>query len=398
RDGRSPPRELFRSVVGSLGAMRVGGRRARASPRVPALAGAAAGNERRREMSAGLRLDADGGFTTADGARFVPVGANYWPASCGVEMWRAWPEDEILADLDLMASLGFNAVRFFVRWPDFEPRPGEYDATMLERLRRLLAACVERDLRPQPSLFVGWMSGGIFWPEWKGGRNLFADEDMIVRAEAFARLLATLLRPFADDLCGIDLGNELNALPASASAPPARVRAWCAGMTAAIREALPGALILSGCDHQQVVGDTGWRLGDQPGIDVLTMHGYPVPTWHPVPCGGLRDPLTQSLLPFYVKCARAFGPVMLQEFGTVLTSAAAAPHADAYLRAILPACRAAGANGWLWWCFKDIPARVHPYVKNHFERQFGQVDAEGRGKPGLEYFVEFAREVAPAEI
>ncbi|EIP99862.1 endo-beta-mannanase [Opitutaceae bacterium TAV1] len=387
-----------------------------------------------------IKLDADSYLTDGHGARFIPVGANYWPASCGVEMWQAWPENEIFADLDLMVSLGFNTVRFFVRWPDFEPRPGEYEATMLSRLLRLLDACVARGLRPQPSLFVGWMSGGIFWPSWKTDtQNLFADPDIIERAAAYARTITTHLKPFAAHLCGVDLGNELDALPDSSAATPAQVREWCRRMTGAIRDVLPDALILSGCDHQQIIADTGWRLGDsgagvppatwhglpahdsgvarasspcaagvppasaewqrdarattaaQPGIDVLTMHGYPVPTWHPVPCGGLSDPLTQSLLPFYVKCARAFGPVMLQEFGTILTSSAAAPHADAYLRAILPACQDAGANGYLWWCFKDIPARVHPYLKNHFESQLGLVDAEGRVKAGLEYFMEFAR-------
>ncbi|AHF90519.1 endo-beta-mannanase [Opitutaceae bacterium TAV5] len=359
-----------------------------------------------------MTIDSSGYFRDAAGARFIPVGANYWPASCGVEMWQAWPEDEIFSDLDLMASLGFNTVRFFVRWPDFEPRPGEYDATMLSRLLRLLDACGERGLRPQPSLFVGWMSGGIFWPPWKSDtQNLFSDPVMIERGAAYARTITTHLKPFATHLCGIDLGNELDALPDCSAATPAQVHEWCRRMTGAIREVLPEALILSGCDHQQVIADTGWRLGGsspcysaggtpaprmvpnpaQPGIDVLTMHGYPVPNWHPVQGSGLADPLTRSLLPFYVKCARAFGPVLLQEFGTILTSRAAAPHTDAYLRAILPACREAGANGYLWWCFKDIPAPLHPYIKNNFESELGLVDIEGRVKKGLEYFVEFAR-------
>jgi len=120
-----------------------------------------------------MRLNADGYLMDGDGVAFIPVGANYWPGSCGVEMWQAWPEDEIVADLDLMVSLGFNTVRFFVRWPDFEPRPGEYDSVMLSRLQRLLEACVERGLHPQPSLFVGWMSGGIFWPSWKSEARNF---------------------------------------------------------------------------------------------------------------------------------------------------------------------------------------------------------------------------------
>ncbi|EIP98540.1 endo-beta-mannanase [Opitutaceae bacterium TAV1] len=342
-----------------------------------------------------MRLDSSGYLAGDNGKRFIPVGANYWPGSCGVEMWREWPEDEILADLELMASLGFNTVRFFVRWPDFEPRPGTYDATAFARLRRFLEACAERGLRPQPSLFVGWMSGGVFWPEWKAGRNLFSDALMLERATAYARTVSERLKPFAGRLCGVDMGNELNALPESSSAKPAEVRAWCRAVAATVRQILPGVPILSGCDHQQITADTGWRLGDdtQPGVDIFTVHGYPVPGWHPVPLRGLGDPLTASLLPFYVKCVRAFGPVMLQEFGTILGSPAAAPRAEAYLRAMLPACRDAGANGYLWWCFRDISARTHPYVKNPFETELGLVDAEGRVKEGLRPFIEFARTV-----
>lgn len=329
-----------------------------------------------------------GSFLDDAGQPFIPVGANYWPASCGVEMWQAWPREEIIADLDAMAGLGFNAVRFFLRWADFEPERGAYDETMWERLDWLLAACIARGLHPHPSLLVGWMSGGVFWPSWKTG-GLFTDATTIEATETFVREAAARMRPHAASLVGIDLGNELNALAECQGAPPAAVRAWCERIVTAVREELPGAIILSGCDHQQVTADTGWRLGDQPGIDVQTMHGYPVPTWHPVPCGGLRDGLTGSLLPFYIKCARAFGPVMLQEFGTIL--AAHPDHADHYLRTMLPACRRAGANGFLWWCFRDIRADVHPYVKNHFESELGLVDDDRRVKPALRYFVEFAR-------
>src|SRR5690606_2325896 len=106
--------------------------------------------------------------------------------------------------------------------------------------------------------------------------------------------------------------------------------------------------------------------------------------------GGLADEFTRSLLPFYVKCARAFGPVMLQEFGSILS--AHPERADGYLRAMLPSCWRAGANGFLWWCFRDIHADVHPYVKNHFESELGLVDENRQVKPSLRYFVEFIRE------
>ena len=118
------------------------------------------------------------------------------------------------------------------------------------------------------------------------------------------------------------------------------------------------------------------------------MHGYPVPDWHSIGFDGMTDPLCQSLLPFYTQVARAFGPVMVQEFGTIVTFGAS--QQDAYLRAILPACWEAGANGFLWWCLRDIVADVYPYLGHRFESTLGLVDDNDRVKPGLEYLIEFA--------
>ncbi|HEY3332221.1 MAG TPA: cellulase family glycosylhydrolase [Capsulimonadaceae bacterium] len=334
------------------------------------------------------RLAADGYFYRGD--TFLPLlGANYWPGSCGVDMWLTWPEAEIQADLDLMNRLGLNCIRFFVRWQDFEPEEGVYDDQKFDRLTQFLAWCDDRDILAQPSLFVGWMSGGEFWPAWRAGRNVFADPLMVERGAAFASRCAAAIAPFHHQLFGVDLGNELNCLNDSHAASPAKVEQWCATISAAVRDAYPDALIVSGCEHGQVVGDSGWRFGQETGTDYYSMHAYPVPAWHPVSFDGLTDPLAQSLLPFYTQCAKAFGPVLVQEFGTIVTGGAS--QQDSYLRGMLPACWAAGGNGFLWWCLRDITARVHPYVKNGFEGTLGLVDAAGNVKPGLEYFIEFGK-------
>lgn len=339
----------------------------------------------------GLTLD-EAGYFSLNGRRFIPVGVNYWPASCGVEMWQRWPEQEIQHDLDLLLSLGLNTVRFFLRWQDFEPEASRYDPVMFARLTQILEWCSQRDLFAQPSLFVGWMSGGIFWPSWREGRNIFGDPAMIKRAAAFAQKAASFIKPFHAHLAGVDLGNELCCLPDSREAAPDAVIRWCRTMSDAIRSAYADCLIVSGNEQNQFVADTGWRFGQQPGTDFYSMHGYPVPTWHPVAFDGMTDPLCQSLLPFYTKVARTFGPVMVQEFGTIITFGQ--QQQDAYLRAVLPACWEAGANGFLWWCLRDITANVQPYLKNNFESTLGLVDGQDRVKPGLAAFVEFARSLA----
>jgi len=334
-----------------------------------------------------ITLDAHGYFER-DGRGFFPVGVNYWPASCGVEMWPAWPADEIRHDLDVIRELGLNCIRFFLRWPDFEPRLGQVDETMFERLEQLMQWVAERGLLAHPSLVTGFMSGGHFWPRGKDQRNLYTDPLMRRHSAAFCRRAAAVMAPYRDSVLALDLGNELGCADAW-PAPPAAIRDWCGAVTTAMREVWPDCLIVSGTDSGVVTMDYGWRLGEQPGTDFYSVHTYPVPNWNVVPFDGMTDPFCQAILPFATLMARAFGPVMVQEFSTILMHSR--PDCEAYLKAVLPACLANGANGFLWWCLRDIHAEVHPYIKCGMERRLGLVDAEDRPKPAIEYVVEYFR-------
>ena len=138
------------------------------------------------------------GYFQRGGKQFVPVGVNYWPGSSGVEMWKHWAPAEIKADLALVSSLGLNTVRFFLRWEDFEPEAGKIDPIMLDRLAAVMDALRENGLYAHPSLFVGWMSGGVFWPEWVKGRNIFSDPDLVERSAQFAAAVCKILRPYKD--------------------------------------------------------------------------------------------------------------------------------------------------------------------------------------------------------
>ena len=333
------------------------------------------------------------GYFARGAERIIPVGVNYWPASCGVEMWRIWPAQEIKHDLDTMVALGFNCVRFFVRWEDFEPKVGHYHQPAFNRLKTFLGWCRDRGLLVQPSLFVGWMSGGIFWPDWKGRRNLFSDALMRRRGFALARRVSKDLAPFRRIVLAVDQGNEICCLPDCLEAPPADVESWCAGVNRAVRQSFPDALIISGNEQAQVTADTGWRFDHQPGCDLYSMHTYPNGAWHSLSVDGMTDPLMHSLFPFYLKCARAFGPVMMQEFGTIFTAGACC---DTYLRAMLPAAWAAGANGFLWWSLRDFAAPGHPYNKNAFEGPLGIAGADDQLKPVLRFFGEFIAGLAAA--
>ena len=337
---------------------------------------------------AGLTIDTYGYFNDG-GERFVPIGAAYWPASCGADMWQAWPEEEMQSDLDLLREAGLNTVRFFLRWQDFEPTVGKYDDAIFGRLEEFLDWCATRGLRAQPVLFAPFSSGVTLGPAWRGRRNWFQDDSMRQRAVDFAFTAARAIGRHLPSLLSIDVGHELCRLPDSASATVAHIRSWCQSVTSAIRGAAPKALIVCGNGSDLITRETGWRLGEMAGCDFLAMHSSTLPQDHPVTCDGLRDPLCQSLLPMYTEIARSFGPVLVQDIAVAPAGGHLQP--DVYLREVLEACWKAGANGFIWTAFRDSklagPAAYRPGV----EGSFGLIDERGSVKPGLEYFCDFAR-------
>lgn len=339
-----------------------------------------------------FRITSDGYFARGN-ERIIPFGVNYWPSSCGVEMWQIWPEEEMRHDLDTMKSLGMNCIRFFIRWEDFEPEVGFYDETMFERLSVFMGWCEDRGLLMQPTLFVGWMSGGIFWPEWKGKRNLFLDPLMRERGFALAKEVSKVILRHREKVLAVDLGNEICCLPDCLESPPEDVESWCSRVNESIRSVFPDVLIIAGNEQAQVTMDTGWRFDRQEGCDLYSMHTYPNSDWHPLRFDGMTDPLGHSLFPFYVKCARAFGPVMAQEFGTIFTSGFCCSE---YLGEILPSCWEAGANGFLWWSLRDFEATGHPYDKNAFEGPLGVLNDKNEIKETLQAFPRFIESLSDA--
>ncbi len=63
------------------------------------------------------------------------LGINYWPRRSAMAMWRRFDPGEIREDFARIAELGLDAVRFFLRWDDFQPQPDTIDAAMLGAAR-----------------------------------------------------------------------------------------------------------------------------------------------------------------------------------------------------------------------------------------------------------------------
>ena len=61
----------------------------------------------------------DGGYFTADGKRFLPVGAHWVPAKAAMQWPVQWDPQDIEADFAKMHELGYRVTRFDMVWAWF---------------------------------------------------------------------------------------------------------------------------------------------------------------------------------------------------------------------------------------------------------------------------------------
>jgi endo-1,4-beta-mannosidase len=96
-------------------------------------------------------------------ARFR-LGINYWPIGSAMGMWKQLDRGEVAEDLAQIAEAGFDCVRIFLLWEDFQPEPDEVSTERLEDLVAVADAAREAGLALVPTLFTGHMSGANWVP------------------------------------------------------------------------------------------------------------------------------------------------------------------------------------------------------------------------------------------
>jgi beta-galactosidase len=122
----------------------------------------------------------DGTYFTANGKRFLPVGAHWVPAKAAMQWNVAWDPKDIEADFAKMHELGYTVTRFDVMWAWFEPRPGDYNLAAFEQLDYLVSLAHKYKIYLHPSLFIGGEVGEAYWDvPWRLGRHPHADPDML---------------------------------------------------------------------------------------------------------------------------------------------------------------------------------------------------------------------------
>jgi len=353
------------------------------------------------------------------------LGINYWPARTAMDWWPSFDATEVSTDFARIASCGFDAVRIFLRWEDFQPTPSRVDRTMVGRLVATLNQARSAGLSVMATLFTGHMSGVNWIPGWALGEeagderfrvvsagrvmrrrlaNWYADESIVHAQAVLAHDVAGALSGH-EALWAWDLGNEHS----NCVIPPDKTHArqWLLRITDAIRSADQGAQVTIGLHLEDLEQDR--HLGPHEAAEVcdfLTMHGYPgYAAW-------ADGPTDERILPFLARLTRWLGggtDVLFAEFGVPTTpdtssdrqpaDRAPAPalvdesSAASYVARALPALLECGSTGAMLWCYADYAEAiwgVPPLDHARHERSFGLWRADGQPKPALESVRAFA--------
>jgi hypothetical protein len=73
--------------------------------------------------------------------------------------WRRFDAAEVAEDFGRIRATGFNTIRFFPRWEDFQPTPERVVPAMLTHLVTVADIAAHNALALIPALFTGHMSG-----------------------------------------------------------------------------------------------------------------------------------------------------------------------------------------------------------------------------------------------
>jgi len=357
------------------------------------------------------------------------LGVNYWPRRKAMDWWTDFDPGEVRDEFALLASLGLNLVRIFLRWEDFQPSQKVVSPQALADLAAVCDIAEAHNLKLDVTFFTGHMSGPNWSPGWllngappsagarplisgsqvvnSGIRNPYVDLLVLDAERRLLRAVVTALRQHP--AIGLwNLGNEpdLFAWPPT----PAAGRAWVRDMVAFIKDLDPGHPVTCGLHFASLTEDNGLRIPDVfAETDLAVMHAYPMY----VPWA--RTPLDPDFVPYAcaLTAALAGKPVLMEEFGGCTAPPGQPSFAwewdapvgpgkqfmaseDAlaeYLAAVLPKLVAGGVTGALLWCFADYAPELWGRPPcDHFrhERHFGLVRPDGSLKPHAQVLRDFA--------
>ncbi|MGB4504735.1 MAG: beta-galactosidase [Syntrophaceticus sp.] len=344
-----------------------------------------------------------------------PLGVNYWPAGKAMYWWQHFEAAEVEDDFCKLADAGFQVVRIFLTWEDFQPTPSRVSTRCLNNLVAAADLADGCKIMIQPTFFCGHMSGVNWMPDWmldgpaqgrfpvmSGGslshrqiRNFYSDQETIKAQKLLCREVAEALRGHPA-LWAYDLGNESSncVVPQDRQA----ARDWLAAMVGELKM-VSDTPVTIGLHAEDLEEDRKLGPADAAAFcDFLCMHGYPFYLdW-------VEHPLDVDVLPFLGLITGWLGGkrVLFQEFGVsdqILQQECSGDLEEAgafYYQRALHLLEAAGMWGAFAWCYSDYQEHLFekpPFKENPHERYFGLYKADGSPKKAVGVFRDFAEEI-----
>jgi endo-1,4-beta-mannosidase len=325
--------------------------------------------------------------------RFIPVGAHWVPAETALDWTQQWDEVSIEADFAKMKDLGFNTVRFDLFWAWFEPRPGDYNPEAFAQFDFLVTLAHRYQIYLHPTLFIGGEVGEAYWDvPWRHGRHPHADPEMLrLETDHAAELASHYIGESA--ILAWDLTDEPPFWIVSGQTSDAMAINWTRLIAGAIRKNDPDKPLVVGISMDDV-NHGPFRpdlIAEE--VDFFSAHPYSIyePSLFPDPMLSTRGTYCgsfQTLLGY-----GAGHPVMIHELGA--SSAQYTPECiAAFDRTTMYSSFAAGANGFLLWCFTDAAPETYkraPYLRAPHETQFGLTTWDRKDRPQGEELRNFSQ-------
>ena len=335
----------------------------------------------------------NGNYFTRNGKPFLPIGAHWVPAKTGLGWPIEWDAADLEADFAKMVDLGFNTMRFDLFWAWFEPRPGDYNPEAFRQLDVFIRLAHQYGIYLHPALFIGGEVGEAFWDlPWRQGRHPHADPEMLRLQTDHAAEFARRCRS-EPAILAWDLTDEPPFWIVGSSTTDAMAINWTRLIAGALRRYDPGHMLCVGTSMEDIAHGPFRPDNLAAEVDFFSVHPYSIYTPDRFPDPMLSERGTYAGAFETTLSTGAGHPVMIHEFGA--SSAQYDPERiAAFDRVTLFSGMAAGACGFLPWCYTDAAPdlfRRVPYLRAPHETQFGLTTWDRQDRPRGRVLREFSR-------
>lgn len=347
--------------------------------------------------------------------------------------WRRFDPSVVKRDFSLLGEYGFEVVRIFLLWEDFQPEMRRVSVRALNHLVEVAEMAHGSHLQILPTFFTGHMSGLNWLPPWMldsesradhfpvfsrgemrsvGVRNMYSDRGVWKAQRLLLRETTGALQGHPA-IWGWDMGNE----PSRVGLPPSRDAAWAwlEEMVIELKRYDSDIPVTLGLHQEDLEEDR--RLGPRDAArfcDILSIHTYP---GHATWSDGPRDrvvPLFLALLTAWLGGREvllgAFG-ISTDPGGRMLCEAdrlklqdvemASEEDGAVYYRGVLELLISAGIPGAFVWCFSDYEPvlwGMPPFDRHLHERYCGLFRWDGSPKEAVKWVAVADRWIPKREL